>query len=152
VRSPAPPEEPGYSIPYRVLLEILLIWLAALAIAIPSVKWAWRSRTLHRRREPRDLVLAAYRVFDGEAADLGLERHVGETLAEYRERVGHRVRFSNGHLDTLTRAAERAAYAPSSTSREEADGAVRAARTAIRDMRRSAGLLRRMSGVFRPGL
>jgi transglutaminase-like putative cysteine protease len=149
---PAAEAGPGYSIPYRRLLEILLLGLTVLAIAIPLGKLAWRSRTLHRRREPRELVLAAYRVFDGEAADLGLARRTGETLAEYHERVSARVSFSNGHLGTLTRATERAAYASSATTREEAEGAVRAARTAIRDMRRSAGLLRRVTGIFRPGL
>ncbi len=150
---PAPqPKEPGYSIPYRWLLGLLLLALVVLAIAIPLVKSLWRRRSLHRRQEPRRRVLAAYRVFDGEATDLGLGRHAGETLAEYRGRLTEQVAFSDGHLATLTRVTERAAYAAEPMRPEEADAAVRATRTAIRDMRRSTGLLRRMTGIFRPGL
>src|SRR6266540_1711272 len=49
-----------------------------------------------------------YRLLDGEAADLGLGRAGGETLAEHRDRLTGTVRFSDGHLDRLTAAAIRA--------------------------------------------
>jgi transglutaminase-like putative cysteine protease len=146
------PEEPGYSIPYGLLLTIVLVALGVLLVLVPIVKAAWRYRALHRRREPREAVLAAYRVFDGEAADLGLGRSSGETLAEYRDRIASTVRFSDGHLATLTGAAMRAAYAPESPDPDEAREAAKAAHTAIRDMRRSTGLVRRVTGIYRPGV
>ena len=153
--SPAPlpgAAEPGYAIPYRLLLQILLVAIALLAVLIPMAKGFWRYRMLHRRREARETVLAAYRVFDGEAADLGLGRHEGETLEEYRARIREGVRFSDGHLETLTSAATRAAYSGEPIALDVASGATLAARMTIRDMRRSAGLMRRITGVYRPGL
>ena len=74
------------------------------------------------------------------------------TLAEHRDRLTGTVRFSDGHLDRLTIAAIRAAYSERSTSEAEARDALRDARTAIRDIRSDAGLLRRLRGVYRPGL
>ncbi|MGE5460920.1 MAG: DUF3488 and DUF4129 domain-containing transglutaminase family protein [Solirubrobacterales bacterium] len=143
---------PSYSIPYVLLLVIALVGLGAVLVLTPIVKAAWRFRVLHRRREPREMVLAAYRVFDGEAADLGLGRSRGETLTEYRDRIGAEVRFSDGHLATLTGVATRAAYSSDPVEPEEALRAARAAHVAIRDMRRSAGILRRTMGVYRPGV
>ena len=142
----------GYDIPYGLLLTILLIGAVVLAVVVPIAKAAWRYAMLHRHREPRELVLAVYRVFDGEAADLGLGRHEGETLVEYGDRIATQVSFSDGHLATLTRAAMRAAYSAEPPEREDALGAARSARTAIRDMRRSAGVVRRITGIYRPGL
>ena len=62
------------------------------------------------------------------------------------------VAFSDGHLGRLTDAAARAAYASEEPTREEADGSVRDAHAAVRDLRRQAGLLRRIVGTYRPGL
>jgi len=155
VVSPAalpPPDEPGYEIPYRLLLQIALIALVAIAILVPLVKWLWRSRMLHRRRPARDVVLAVYRVFDGEASDLGLGRRAGETLAEYRTRATQAMKVPDGHLDTLTGTATRAAYSAEPLEPEEARRATSAARATIKEMRRSAGLFRRVAGVYRPGL
>jgi hypothetical protein len=135
------PEEPGYSIPYGLLLTIVLVALGVLLVLVPIVKAAWRHRALHRRREPREAVLAAYRVFDGEAADLGLGRSSGETLVEHRDRIASTVRFSDGHLARLTGAAMRAAYAPESPDPDERRRR-RAAHTAM-DIARSTGLVRR---------
>jgi transglutaminase-like putative cysteine protease len=143
---------PSYSIPYGLLLAIALAALGAVLVLTPIVKAAWRFRVLHRHREPREMVLAAYRVFDGEAADLGLGRSRGETLTEYRDRIGAAVRFSDGHLATLTGVATRAAYSPDPVAPEEAVRAARAAHVAIKDMRRSAGIVRRITGIYRPGL
>ena len=153
--TPAPspvPAEPGYAIPYGLLLAIVLVALGALLVVVPIAKGAWRYRALHRRREPREAVLAAYRVFDGEAADLGLGRADGETLMEYRDRIGSKVRFSDGHLTALTGAAMRAAYSADPVAREDAQEAAHAAQTAIRDMRRNTALVRRLTGVYRPGV
>jgi hypothetical protein len=97
-------------------------------------------------------VLGAYRLFDGEAADVGLGRRPGETLTEYQQRLARRVRFSDGHLARLTAAATRAAYSGSGVGREDARNALRDARAAIRDVRREAGVVRRVLGVYRPGI
>jgi hypothetical protein len=150
VETPVP--DTGYSIPYRLLFLALLALAALLLIAVPIVKAAWRRRTVHGARDPDALVLRAYRVFDGEAADLGLGRADGETLAEHRDRLTGTVRFSDGHLERLTMAAIRAAYSERPTSEAEARDALHDARTAIRDIRSDAGLLRRLRGVYRPGL
>jgi transglutaminase-like putative cysteine protease len=150
VETPVP--DTGYSIPYRLLLLALLALAMLLLITVPMVKAAWRRRTVHGARDPDALVLRAYRVFDGEAADLGLGRAEGETLAEHRDRLASAVRFSDGHLDRLTAAAIRAAYSGRPTTEAEAREALRDARTAIRDIRADAGLLRRLRGVYRPGL
>jgi hypothetical protein len=147
-----PVPDTGYSIPYRLLFLVLLALAALLLVTVPIVKAAWRRRTVRGARDPDTLVLRAYRVFDGEAADLGLGRAGGETLAEHRDRLTGTVRFSDGHLDRLTTAAIRAAYSERSTSEAEARDALRDARTAIRDIRSEAGLLRRLRGVYRPGL
>lgn len=145
-------EEPGYSIPYALLLTIVLVAFGAFVILVPIVKAVWRYRALHRRRQPREAVLAAYRVFDGEAADLGLGRRTGETLAEYQERIASTVRFGDGHLAALTTAAMRAAYSSDVPDPDDARAAARSAHTAIRDMRRSTGIVRRVTGIYRPGM
>jgi transglutaminase-like putative cysteine protease len=150
VETPVP--DTGYSIPYRLLFLALLALVALLLITVPIVKAAWRRRTVHGARDPDALVLRAYRVFDGEAADLGLGRADGETLAEHRDRLAAVVRFSDGHLERLTMAAIRAAYSGRPTTKGEARDALRDARTAIRDIRSDAGLVRRLRGVYRPGL
>jgi hypothetical protein len=149
---PTVEDQKSYRIPYGLLLRIVLLITAVLAVLVPLVKAVWRRRILRHSREPRQLVLAAYRVFDGEAADLGLGRTEGETLAEHRDRLEAQVTFSNGHLRALTATAVRAAYAPDPPRRDEAVEAARAAHTAIKDMRRSAGLVRRVRGIYRPGL
>jgi transglutaminase-like putative cysteine protease len=145
-------DEDGYSIPYRWILLALLAVAGVLLVVTPIVKGLWRRRMLRRSHDPRDLVLAAYRVFDGEAADLGMGRRDGETLEEHHARLTALVALSNGHLSRLTEATTRAAYAASSPSRDEAGAAVRDARTAIADLRRGAGVLRRIVGTYRPGV
>jgi transglutaminase-like putative cysteine protease len=150
VETPVP--DTSYSIPYRLLFLVLLALAALVLIFVPIVKAAWRRRTVHGARDPDTLVLRAYRVFDGEAADLGLGRADGETLAEHRDRLAGAVRLSDGHLDRLTIAATRAAYSGRPTTEVEARDALRDARTSIRDIRSDAGLLRRLRGVYRPGL
>lgn len=146
------PDETGYSVPYRLIFLGLLVALGILLIVVPIVKSAWRRRLLRRSREPRDHVLAAYRVFDGEAADLGLGRREGETLDEHRARLAAAIAFTDGHLGRLTSLATRAAYASEAPTREEANASVDDARKAIRELRRDAGIIRRIVGTYRPGL
>jgi transglutaminase-like putative cysteine protease len=146
------PDENGYSVPYRMIFLGLLVALGILLIVVPIVKSAWRRRLLRRSREPRDHVLAAYRVFDGEAADLGLGRREGETLDEHRARLAAAIAFTDGHLARLTSLATRAAYASEAPTREEANASADDARNAIRELRRDAGIIRRIVGTYRPGL
>ena len=150
--APTPEEESGYSVPYRLILLGLLVLAGILLIVIPIVKTSARRVLLRRSRDPREHVLAAYRVFDGEAADIGMGRREGETLEEHRARLMATVAFSDGHLGRLTSAAARAAYASEEPTREEADGSVRDAHAAVKDLRKQAGLLRRIVGTYRPGL
>jgi transglutaminase-like putative cysteine protease len=153
--SAAPPLEPpgaGYGVPLRVALSIALLIGLVLLVVVPVVKFTVRLRLSHRRGAPRDTALAAFRLFDGEAADVGLGRRPGETLSEYRGRLTERVRFSDGHLERLTSVATRAAYAEDEVDPDEARAALRDARSAIRDVRRDAGLARRLIGVYRPGI
>ncbi|MCI0633765.1 MAG: DUF3488 and transglutaminase-like domain-containing protein [Actinobacteria bacterium] len=142
----------GYSVPYRLILLVLLAAFALLLIAVPIVKWILRRRVLARAGEPRARVLAAYRVFDGEAADLGMGRRDGETLEEHRARLTETVSFSDGHLVRLADATARAAYALDPPTHEEAEHIARDARVAVRDLRRDAGVARRILGIYRPGL
>ena len=146
------PDRSGYSVPYRKILLGLLAAFALFLIVMPIVKAVMRRRILRRSREPREHVLAAYRVFDGEAADIGLGRREGETIQEHRARLAASIAFSDGHLGRLTTLAVRAAYAPESPTRSDADVSTEDARKAIRDLRKEAGLLRRITGTYRPGL
>ncbi len=148
----AVPEEDGYSVPYRYILLGLLAVVGLLLVVVPIGKAAWRARTLRRSREPREHILAAYRVFEGEAADLGLGRREGETLDEHRARLSAAVAFSDGHLGRLASLATRAAYASEPPTTDDADASVRAARRAIRNLRRDAGFIRRIVGTYRPGV
>jgi transglutaminase-like putative cysteine protease len=148
----ADPDGSGYSVPYRLIFLGLLIALGVLLIVVPIAKSAWRRRLLRRSREPREHILAAYRVFDGEAADLGLGRREGETLDEHRARLAAAIAFTDGHLGRLTAQATRAAYAAEAPSPEEASSAARDAHRAIRELRQDAGLIRRIVGTYRPGV
>lgn len=148
----APPDINGYSIPYRWIFAGLAAAVAVLLVAAPIVKWVWRRRMLRRSQEPRELVLAAYRVFDGRATDLGMGRRDGETVAEHQARLTAARAMSDGHLSRLAAVAIRAAYAAEAPSTSEAAEALGDARTAISDLRKDAGLLRRILGTYRPGI
>jgi transglutaminase-like putative cysteine protease len=145
-----PVDERGYSIPYRWILLGLGVVAALLLLITPVAKWIWRRRLLRAPRDPRDRILAAYRVFDGKAADLGLGRHEGETLEEHRARLSAAVALSDGHLGHLAALTARAAYSTEMPSAADAGQAVRDARTAIGDLRRDAGWVRRIVGTYRP--
>jgi len=62
------------------------------------------------------------------------------------------VSFSDGHLHRLATATARAAYAERDPDATQADAATEDARTAIRDLRKDAGLVRRVTGIYRPGV
>jgi transglutaminase-like putative cysteine protease len=145
------PDRSAYDVPYRWGALGLLVVLLVLGLAIPPWKALRRRRLLHRARDARERVLAAYRVFDGEAADLGLGRRDAETVEEYRARLAAAMALSDGHLTVLTEAAARAAYSAAQPTPGEARAAAEAARATIRDLRRGAGLPRRLLGTYRPG-
>ncbi|MEW6059759.1 MAG: transglutaminaseTgpA domain-containing protein [Actinomycetota bacterium] len=142
----------GFATLYRLLIICLLALGGLLLVAIPAVKAVWRRARLGGGREPTERILAAFRVFDGRAADLRLGRATGETMAEYRDRLDRTVEFSDGHLERLTEAASRAAYGKRPLSEEEAREALRDAAVAIRDIRRDVGTLRRVLGTYRLGV
>jgi hypothetical protein len=97
-------------------------------------------------------VLAEYRAFTERVADLGFRRDEGETIEEYGERIGANVRLSDGHLGRLSAAAERAAYSEEEPVDAEVGAARSDAKVALRDVRRSVGLMRRIRGLYRPEL
>jgi transglutaminase-like putative cysteine protease len=144
------PEEERYGIPLRPVLAGLGIVVVALLVLVPLVKAALRRRMLSRGRDGRALVLSAYRVFDGEAAEVGMGRRPGETIAEHRERLSSTVQFSDGHLARLTAAAQIAAYADATLDTQAAHAARADAKVAIKDVWRQAGPLRRVLGLYRP--
>ena len=136
-------------IPERAVL-LSLAALALLLVAVPPARGLRRRLLLARVHEPRALVLAAYDVFASRAADLGLGRLPGETIEEHRRRLA-RAPEADGDLERLTRIVSAAAYAATPPGPEEALEARRAARGAIRGLRREVGLLRRVVGAYRPG-
>lgn len=144
------PPADGYGVPLRLVASILLLLGLLLLVLVPAVKWLVRLRIAHRHGPPRQMVLAAYRLFDGEAADVGLGRRDGETLSEHRDRLSDRVRFSDGQLARLTATASRAAYSDTALGDDDARLALHDARVAIRDVRRDVGAARRLLGVYRP--
>lgn len=149
--SPLPESQQPGGIPLGVFLRVIA-GLALLFVALmPLAKLAIRRWRLGRAHEPRELILATYRVFDDRAADVGLSRQNGETPAEYRRRLAETVRFLDGDLERLTALAVRAAYSADEPSAADAATARAAARRAIRDVRRDAGLLRVVTGIYRPG-
>jgi transglutaminase-like putative cysteine protease len=133
-----------------LVILALAILLVLGAIGIPLWKVAWRRRQLRRARSPRELSLAAYRVFASRAADVGFGRWPGETLPEYRARLRRELRSPNGDLDRLTQIVAAAAYRPQPPTREEAREAVRSGRSAIAAVNRDVPRLRRLAGVLRP--
>jgi transglutaminase-like putative cysteine protease len=126
-----------------------LLAVVLLLAAIPLVKLARRRVALAAASEPRERVLAAYRLMADQAADLGLGRLSHETLWEYRRRLRNEVTFSDGHLDRLTNLVSLAAYSEAALSNSQADQAVEAARVAARDIARSGGTSKRIAGWFR---
>ncbi|HEY3209489.1 MAG TPA: DUF3488 and transglutaminase-like domain-containing protein [Actinomycetota bacterium] len=132
-----------------------LIWLGVLAAAIlilvgtPAIKVSRRRLMLARAKGPAELVVAAFRVLDDQAADVGLGRRPAETLREYGGRLVASVQGLDGAMDELTGLAGRAAYSQGSLSGGQADQARSAARRAARLIRRSVGVERRILGSLR---
>ena len=153
IGTPTQPASPGTPLSWRIVVLLLLVILAAaVLLVLPAYKIVARRVRAARARTARDRALAAYRLFDARAGDVGLGRWIGETPQEYRDRLAAQVTLSDGHLDLLTRIVSTAAYAPRDVTDHDAAEAGLAARTAIRDVRRSAGLARRITGLWRPSI
>ena len=60
------------------------------------------------------------------------------------------MELSDGHLDRLATVASRAAYSPHDLAGTDAERAGQDGRVAIRDVRRSVGIGRRLAGWWRP--
>jgi transglutaminase-like putative cysteine protease len=124
---------------------------AVIAMLMALGKVAARRLVITRAHSPRRRVIAAYRVFEDGAADVGLGRRLGETPLEYRGRLSSEVAFGSGQIDRLTRLVVRALYAVGETAAEDAREAVAAAHRGLADLRRHAGTIRTAAGAIRPG-
>jgi transglutaminase-like putative cysteine protease len=146
-----PPDAPSTPISWRLVVGIgLLVAIGLVLVLFPLVKVAVRRVRQARARGSRERAIAAFRLFESRAGDVGLGRGTGETPLEYRERLSHEVQLSDGHLDRLAGVATAAAYAPRAVTEAQAEGAGRDGRVAIRDVRRSVGVARRLTGMWRP--
>ncbi|HYZ11430.1 MAG TPA: DUF4129 domain-containing protein, partial [Actinomycetota bacterium] len=135
------------------LREVILALLAAGAVVLvvtPPAKAVARRAAIARARSPRRRAMAAFRLLEAGAADLGLGRGRGETPWEYRARLARAFGLRGDDLDRLTRIAGRAMYGPGDLPPEHAREAVAAARHALRDIRRRSGALRSVAGALRP--
>jgi hypothetical protein len=137
----------------RAIVGWTLLGLAALyLLLVPPWRLLRRRARLRRAaRAPRELVLATYDVFTERAADLGYPRGAGETVEEYRRRLEDAVPPADGHLARLTALTEGAAYAQDPPAPDQAALAADDAAAAIRDLRRTTPLLRRIGGLYRRG-
>ncbi len=151
---PLPGTDPGAArrtsrSPLRILFLVLLVAGVIAMLAIPPARALGRRRRLRRSHgHPRALILATYDVFTQRAADLGYPRAEGETLDEYRARLGAST-MTEGQLDRLTAIAVHAAYAADEPVPEEATEASAAAETTLHELRRATGLGRRIAGQYR---
>jgi len=133
---------------WTALLALMSLGLLAL-LSVPFVKAIRRRHIVRSAREPRDLVLAGYRVFEEKAADAGFARAAGQTLVEYGDGLRQHVAFSEGHFDRLVTAAIRAAYSATETAAEEASQAIDDERAATQDVLASVPMGRKILGRFR---
>jgi len=143
--SPLPPRR-SY---VREALPVVALAALLAFLLIPVLKAADRRLKLRRAKEARRRVLASFEVFSDRASELGLGRRPAETLSDYGERLRSTVPFSDGHLEGLLGAASKAAYSASPVLDSDAERAGENARQALRDMRDTTPLRRRLRGAFR---
>jgi transglutaminase-like putative cysteine protease len=142
------PEAPRH-VGARRILAILLAIAFAVFLLIPVVRDVRRRIRLRRAgSSPRTLILTTYDVFTERAGELGYARPPGETLDEYRARVGATGPLRNGDLDRLTDIASHAAYAPGAPDEAQAREATAAADSALRDLRKGTKLGARLRGRY----
>jgi transglutaminase-like putative cysteine protease len=145
-----PASEPDRGFPLRGVLMILLAGGAVAVLLTPPAKAVARRAALARARTPRRRAVAAFRLFESGAADVGLERGAGETPWEYRVRLERAFGLTGPALDRLVTIAGRAMYAARDLPVDQAQEAVAAARLALREIRRRSGALRVVAGALRP--
>ena len=81
---------------------------------------------------------------------MGWARAVGETLQEYRHRLGRSAALSGDSLGRLVRLAGSAAYSEAEPRPEDVQDAQRAAEQTLSDLRRGTPLARRLLGWYLP--
>jgi hypothetical protein len=134
--------------PARRNVPLIAIALLVAVILFGFARIGRRRIDLFRAHSPEGRVVAAYGLFESWTGDVGLGRRPGETPLEYEGRLKRTVPFSDGHLERVTALTGRALYSGASVSSVEAQEAVSAAKAAARDVRRHAGVRRRVLGVL----
>jgi Transglutaminase-like superfamily/Domain of unknown function (DUF4129) len=127
------------------LIAVVLVAAAILLVAGRSVR---RRYELFRARSPHDRVIAAYGLFESLAGDVGLGRRRGETPLQYQNRLRGSVPSHSSQLERLTVLLGRALYSLAVLTRTQARDAVAAAKAAAREVRRHAGLRKRVLGTL----
>lgn len=144
-------ELPGLAEPQPLrrvpVVPIMVILLLAVAL-IPPTKALRRAWKLHRSRPSRESVLAAYSVFEEEAAEMGFARQPGQTLAQHADALAAKLPAQAGRIERLVGAVSEAAYAPDEPEVGKA-GLLRSdARVIVKDLRGSAPFSRRAMAAF----
>lgn len=135
------------------LRQVALALLAAAAVGLlltPPAKAVARRASLAAGRTPRRRAMAAFRVLEAGAADLGVGRSGGETPWEYRARLVRVFGLDAQDLDRLTGIAARAMYGRGDVPAAQAGEAVASARRVLRAVRRRVGAARVLLGAIRP--
>lgn len=140
-----PARGPTRAFPMVPLLALLLLGAAL----IPPAKAIRRLWKLRRSRPPRELVLAAYSVFEEEAAEMGFERQPGETLFQHRDTLTEHLPPQAAEIRRLVATASRAAYASSEPDEEAVTRVSEDSRAVIRALRSATPLAQRAKGAFR---
>lgn len=141
--------DPGPFTARNVLLAAIAGAAVVLAILPPARAWRRRRRLRRAGSEPRSLIVATYDVFTERAADLGYARAPGQTIEEYRGAVTDSGALSDGDLERLSTLAGNAAYSSREPAPDDARAATQAADAALRDLRRRATLVQRLTGPYR---
>jgi hypothetical protein len=134
--------------PARRIFPLIAVALLVAVILFGFARIGRRRIDLFRAHSPEERVVAAYGLFESWAGDVGFRRRAGETPLEYQARLKRTVPFSNGHLEHVTALTGRALYSGAIVSTVQAREAVSAAKAAARDVRRHAGVRRRILGVL----
>jgi len=140
---------PGPLSARNVGLAGLVALVVGLAVVPPARAWRRRRRLRRAAAIPRSLILATYDVFTERAADLGHPRLPGQTLEEYRRTVEATGALRDGDLDRLTQVTTDAAYAARDPGPADAEVATRSSHAVVKEMRRQAGWVQRLTGPYR---
>jgi transglutaminase-like putative cysteine protease len=134
--------------PARPSIPLIGVALLVAVVLFGFARIGRRRLALYRAHSPEERVVAAYGLFESWASDVGFGRRQGETPLEYQARLKRTVSFSNGHLERVTGLTGHALYSSAAVSPIQAREAVSAAKAAAKDVRRHAGLRRRVLGTL----